>query len=177
MPADGIPRCHSPRTEMSARPVSKGSSKEDYTIPRPFKRYSYWQRCRTNKRVKTDSDVRVGSIASVRPTADHFRSSPNCGHHVSRPPLPKSANSGQCLDPSYYAAGCPTAGSIHQEPASQPFRRFGYGLNVQHSQRSVSTPRASVRNPLVRRELARGGCLIKCIARMRAGWRAARGRE
>jgi hypothetical protein len=28
MPADGIPRCHSPRTETSARPVSKSSSKE-----------------------------------------------------------------------------------------------------------------------------------------------------
>src|SRR6267378_4473424 len=38
MPADGIPRCHSPRTETSARPVSKSSSKKDYTIPRPSKR-------------------------------------------------------------------------------------------------------------------------------------------
>jgi len=26
MPADGIPSCHSPRTETSARPVSKSSS-------------------------------------------------------------------------------------------------------------------------------------------------------
>src|SRR6266850_5589805 len=38
MPADGIPRCHSPRTETSARPVSKSSAKADYTIPRPSKR-------------------------------------------------------------------------------------------------------------------------------------------
>jgi len=38
MPADGIPRCHSPRTETSARPVSKSSSKKDYTIQRPSKR-------------------------------------------------------------------------------------------------------------------------------------------
>jgi len=38
MPADGIPRCHSPRTETPARPVSKSSSKEDYRIPRPSKR-------------------------------------------------------------------------------------------------------------------------------------------
>jgi hypothetical protein len=34
MPADGIPRCHSPRTETSARPVSKSSSKEDYRSPK-----------------------------------------------------------------------------------------------------------------------------------------------
>jgi hypothetical protein len=67
------------------------------------------------------------------------------GHALPGLQQPVCANSGQCLDPSYYAAGCPTAGSIHQEPASQPLRRFGYGLNVQHSQRSVSTPRASVR--------------------------------
>ena len=38
-------------------------------------------------------DVRDGSFASVRPTADHFRSSPNCGHHASGLPLPKSAKS------------------------------------------------------------------------------------
>src|SRR4051812_44320164 len=33
-----------------------------------------------------------GSIASVRPTADHFRCSPNCGHHASGPPLPKGVS-------------------------------------------------------------------------------------
>jgi len=59
MPADGIPRCHSPRTETSARPVSKSSSKEDYRIPRPSKRPSYWPGCRTNNPVKTSAAVRV----------------------------------------------------------------------------------------------------------------------
>jgi hypothetical protein len=34
MPADGIPGCHSPRTETSARPVSKSSSREDYAHPK-----------------------------------------------------------------------------------------------------------------------------------------------
>src|SRR2546430_6718938 len=35
MPADGIPAAHPPRTETSAHPVSKSSSKEDYPISRP----------------------------------------------------------------------------------------------------------------------------------------------
>src|SRR5260221_13312016 len=62
MPADGIPRCHSPRTETSARPVSKSSFKEDYRILRTPKRPSYWPGCRKNNPVKTNgSDVRVGS--------------------------------------------------------------------------------------------------------------------
>jgi len=34
MPADGIPGCHSPRTETSARPVSKSSSRENYALPK-----------------------------------------------------------------------------------------------------------------------------------------------
>ena len=38
MPADGIPAAHSPRTETSARPVSKSSSKQEYMIPHPSKR-------------------------------------------------------------------------------------------------------------------------------------------
>jgi len=39
-------------------------------------------------------NVSFGSISSARPTADHFRSSPNCGHHALGPPLPKSAKLG-----------------------------------------------------------------------------------
>src|SRR3982075_588249 len=62
MPANGISRCHSPRTETSARPVSKSSSKEDYTIPRLSKRPSYWPGRGTNNSVNTSgSNVRVGS--------------------------------------------------------------------------------------------------------------------
>src|ERR1700704_6426417 len=62
MRADGISRCHSPRTETSARPVSKSSSKEDYTIPRLSKRPSYWPGRGTNNSVNTSgSNVRVGS--------------------------------------------------------------------------------------------------------------------
>jgi hypothetical protein len=38
MPATAFPAAPSPRTETSARPVSKSSSKEDYTIQRPSKR-------------------------------------------------------------------------------------------------------------------------------------------
>jgi hypothetical protein len=45
----------------------------------------------------TDSSRPRGarSLASVRPAADYFRSSPNCGHRALGPPLPKGANSGQ----------------------------------------------------------------------------------
>src|SRR6267142_3021844 len=84
MPADGIPRCHSPRTETSARPVSKSSSKEDYRIPRPSKRPSYWPGCRTNNPVKTNgSDVRVGSNSEVRMLNREFGITPKNGHHWS----------------------------------------------------------------------------------------------
>src|ERR1700716_3144173 len=38
MPADGIPAARPPRTETSARPVSKSSSKQVYTIPHLSKR-------------------------------------------------------------------------------------------------------------------------------------------
>jgi hypothetical protein len=38
MLADSILAAHSALTEMSAHPVSKSSSKEGYTIPRPSKR-------------------------------------------------------------------------------------------------------------------------------------------
>ena len=37
-PPTAFPAAHPPRTETSARPVSKSSSKEDYTIARPSKR-------------------------------------------------------------------------------------------------------------------------------------------
>jgi hypothetical protein len=37
-PPTAFPAAHSPRTEASARPVSKSSFKQDYTIPRPSKR-------------------------------------------------------------------------------------------------------------------------------------------
>src|SRR5216683_3189355 len=37
-PPTAFPAAPSPRTETSARPVSKSSSKEDYTIQRPSKR-------------------------------------------------------------------------------------------------------------------------------------------
>ena len=37
------------------------------------------------------ANVSFGSIASSWSSADYFRSSPNCGHHASGPPLPKSA--------------------------------------------------------------------------------------
>ena len=37
-PPTAFPAAHPPRTETSARPVSKSSSKEDYTIPGPSKR-------------------------------------------------------------------------------------------------------------------------------------------
>ena len=57
MPADGIPAAHSPRTEASARPVSKSSSKQDYTIPHPSKRPSYWPGCRTNNPVRTNGPM------------------------------------------------------------------------------------------------------------------------
>jgi hypothetical protein len=50
------------KTETSARPVSKSSSKEDYRIPRPSKRPSYWLGYRTNNPVKANGPhVRDGS--------------------------------------------------------------------------------------------------------------------
>jgi hypothetical protein len=38
MPAESVLATHSALAEMSAHPVSKSSSKEGYTIPRPSKR-------------------------------------------------------------------------------------------------------------------------------------------
>src|SRR5258705_13304594 len=43
------------------------------------------------------SNVRDGSIASVRRTARYFRSSLNCRHHALGRQLPKSANRGPML--------------------------------------------------------------------------------
>jgi hypothetical protein len=80
MPADGISRCHSPRTETSARPVSKSSSKEDYTIPRLSKRPSYWPGRGTNNSVNTSgSNVRVGSKAELTAPKSSFRYTPQSG--------------------------------------------------------------------------------------------------
>src|SRR5262249_25241428 len=52
---------HSPRTETSARPVSKSSSKEDYSIPRRPKSPSYWRGCRKKSGQTIGSDFRVAS--------------------------------------------------------------------------------------------------------------------
>jgi hypothetical protein len=64
MPADGIPRCHSPRTETSARPVSKSSSKEDYTILRPSKRPHIGRNAAQTIRPKPVTQYRIASKAA-----------------------------------------------------------------------------------------------------------------
>src|SRR5205807_10600275 len=74
MPADGIPAAHSSRTETSARPVPKGRSKEDYTIPRPSKRGLILAGARHEQKPVTPM-----SIASFGICADYFRSSPASG--------------------------------------------------------------------------------------------------
>jgi|SRR6516225_1660132 len=62
---------------MSARPVSKGRSKEDYRSPRLSKRPSYWPGCRTNNPVKTK--VRCPSwVNRYRVQRAEIRPCPRC---------------------------------------------------------------------------------------------------
>src|SRR4030088_2415490 len=81
MPADGIPSCQSPRTETSARPVSKSSSKEDYRIPRPSKRPSYGQDVAPTIGSRPMAPMsELGQKAKYSLRADVFRFAPNNGH-------------------------------------------------------------------------------------------------
>src|SRR4030081_1139782 len=73
MPADGIPSCHSPRTETSARPVAKSSSKEDYRIPRPSKRPSYGQDVAPT--IGSRPMAPMSELGHMRPSADVIPSS------------------------------------------------------------------------------------------------------
>jgi len=64
-----------------------------FNTSRSRPRHPGWPSCgRITQTSHRKARFRFGSIASVRPTADRFRSTPNCGHHASGPPLPKGAN-------------------------------------------------------------------------------------
>ena len=51
-PPTAVPAAHSPRTETSARPVSKSSSKEDYALSRPSERPHMGRASRLNDTAK-----------------------------------------------------------------------------------------------------------------------------
>jgi hypothetical protein len=59
-PPTAVSAAHSPRTETSARPASKSSSREDYAISRPSERPHIGRASRLNDTAKT-SDPNVES--------------------------------------------------------------------------------------------------------------------
>jgi hypothetical protein len=80
-PPTAFPAADSSRTETSARPVWKSSSKQDYTIRRPSKRPHLAERGTKNSAKTSDPNVRVGVICrtSTCPSA-RLRFSPINGH-------------------------------------------------------------------------------------------------
>jgi hypothetical protein len=69
-PPTAFSAAHPPRTETSARPVSKSSSGEDYTISRTSETPQYWPASQTKTSVP---NARVGSKPGLPPWGPHVR--------------------------------------------------------------------------------------------------------
>jgi hypothetical protein len=94
-PPTAFPAAPSPRTETSARPVSKSSSKQDYTIQRPSKRPHIGRGAAQTIRPKPVTPMsESGSSTDLTAPKSNFRSSPESGLKSDIGACPRRATSG-----------------------------------------------------------------------------------